>query len=57
VPGPQSDGTTPRTGGQRLSRAELADARGADPADLDRVARFAADHGLQVLERSAGGTG
>jgi kumamolisin len=35
-----------------LSREEAAASLGADPADLDRVTRFAESHGLTVLESS-----
>jgi len=35
-----------------LSRAEFAEEYGADPADLDKVAQFAQEHGLEVLEKS-----
>jgi kumamolisin len=41
-------GTVPE--GQRLSREELATARGAAPADVDLVVGFAADAGLEVVE-------
>jgi kumamolisin len=41
------------TGGAPLTRAELAERHGADPADLERVERFAAEQGLEVVERSA----
>ena len=36
--------------GQALSRGEFAEQYGADPADLEQVERFAADHGLEVRE-------
>lgn len=39
---------------RRMSRAELAEARGADSQDLAAVERFAAEHGLQVLSSHAG---
>lgn len=35
-----------------MSREEYAAAYGADPADLDRVAAFARQNGLQVVESS-----
>jgi kumamolisin len=41
------------TGGAPLTREELAERHGADPADVERVERFATEHGLEVLERSA----
>lgn len=37
---------------QYLSRAELADVSGADPADIDAVAAFARANGLEVVETS-----
>jgi kumamolisin len=40
------------TGGAPLTREELAARHGADPADIERVERFAAEQGLEVLERS-----
>ena len=41
--------------GGRMSRRELAQAHGANPADLDAVAAFAGEHGLQVLSRDEAG--
>lgn len=38
-----------------LSRGELAEARGAEPAELDAVERFASEHRLDVIERDAPG--
>ena len=43
----EADGATPE-----LSREELAERHGADPADLERVGKFAQDHGLEVVESS-----
>jgi kumamolisin len=37
----------------RISREEFAATYGADPADLRRVAEFAANHGLMLIESSA----
>ncbi len=39
--------------GPHLSRAEYADAHGADPKDLAAVAAFARDHGLSVVQQDA----
>ncbi len=39
-------------GGVHLTREEYEAEYGADPKDLDAVAAFAAEHGLQVVERS-----
>ncbi|HEX4209559.1 MAG TPA: S53 family peptidase, partial [Candidatus Binataceae bacterium] len=39
--------------GKFLTRAEFAQAHGADPADLDAVTAFATQHNLAVVERSA----
>jgi kumamolisin len=36
-----------------MTRGELADAQGAEAADVEAVARFAKEHGLTVLETSA----
>src|SRR5712691_2384414 len=33
-----------------LSRREFAETYGADPADLERIEQFAAEHGLEVRE-------
>src|SRR3954454_19328320 len=43
-----------RPAGERsvLSRADLADRYGADPADIERVTQFAAEHGLDVVDVS-----
>jgi kumamolisin len=38
---------------RHLTRAELADRYGADPDELDRVAAFYRDQGLEVVEQSA----
>ena len=40
----------PKAGAEPLSRREFAERYGADPADLEQVARFASEHGLQVRE-------
>src|ERR1700689_5270948 len=45
----------PEAGDALMSREELAERRGATPADLDAVARFAGDHGLDVVERDGPG--
>jgi kumamolisin len=45
----------PEAGAGPMSREELAERRGATPADLDAVARFAEDHGLEVVERDGPG--
>src|SRR5438128_1251354 len=39
---------------QYLSRDELADARGADPADVAKVENFAHQYGLTVVQPSPG---
>ena len=36
-----------------LTREQLAEASGADPADMHKVEEFAADHGLTVLDSDA----
>jgi kumamolisin len=41
---------TPRAQRKHLSHEEFAEAHGAAPADLDRVAEFAHAHALQVVE-------
>src|SRR5437588_824656 len=43
----EADGATPE-----LSREELAERHGADPADLERVGKVAQDHGLGGVESS-----
>jgi kumamolisin len=40
----------PHAAPKRLSRAEFAASHGADPAELESVAKFARTHGLEVLE-------
>jgi kumamolisin len=37
----------------RMTREEYEAQHGADPADLDKIAEFAAEHGLDVVEESA----
>lgn len=54
APVPSADELAARPpGASPLSRAELARAHGADPADLRRVEDFARAHGLTVVESSA----
>ena len=43
-----------RRGGKHLSRAAFAAQYGADPAELEQVAQFAANHGLATTERDSG---
>jgi kumamolisin len=52
LPSPEELGATPLAEQHVLSRAELAEQYGADPADLDKVEQFATEHGLEVLEKS-----
>ncbi len=44
-----ADGRLPR----HVSREEFADRYGADPSDMERVAAFAREHGLDVVSRDA----
>ncbi|HYB70706.1 MAG TPA: protease pro-enzyme activation domain-containing protein, partial [Candidatus Bathyarchaeia archaeon] len=39
--------------GRHLTREQFEKAHGADPADLKKVAQFARQHGLAVVEESA----
>src|SRR5918912_1563655 len=52
---PQEAALEPPVERRYLSRAELAAARGADPADLRAVEDFAAAHDLTVVEANAPG--
>ncbi|HEY1763599.1 MAG TPA: S53 family serine peptidase [Opitutaceae bacterium] len=45
---------TPLRQRKALSREEYAQLHGADPADLEAVARFAAEHGLKITSSHAG---
>lgn len=42
----------PSTGAARLTRAELAERYGANPADVKAVERFATENGLEVVRAS-----